>query len=233
MKPQLFPKFLLALFAFCFLNNSLYADKPRVKGYHIDNNGTKFQVLIVVPTGLLSDKVSQQFAQDALHYIDKKNQKQTLLGYQIKEYGFTYQGVKYVYHSFSDGEEKEGLFGLKIRDPFYRLLQDGAVKLYLVSLQHSGANGSTSTSTEYMFWRHNHDTFTTGTALFKKSGQGSNERSLEDYFNDCPELSTKIKNKEYKNGDDRFERIAIFYNTKCKEKAVEAEKEEAEKKSEE
>ncbi|MEI6020496.1 MAG: hypothetical protein WCR21_05150 [Bacteroidota bacterium] len=231
MKNNIFFKKLIVAFAFLCLHFSGFADKPRVKGYYIDNDGNKIQVLIIVPTGLLSDKVSNQNACYGFDFIDKKNKKTTFYAADIKEYGFTYQGEKYVYQSLSNGEELY-IMGIKIKAPFYRLVQDGPVKLFLTYVQHAGANGQTTSSLEYMFWRDYTDTFITGTAMFKRSGKGSNAKSLEDYFADCPELSQKIKNKEYKNGDDRFERIAKFYNTSCKQKAAETSKEESQEEQE-
>ncbi len=231
MKNKFIFKTLLIAIAFFGLHFSGFADKPRVKGYYIDNDGNKIQVLIIVPTGLLSDKVSNQNACYGFDFIDKKNKKQTFYANDIREYGFTYQGEKFVYQSLT-GTEEMYIMGIKVNPPFYRLIQDGAVKLYLTYVTHTGANGQSTTSLEYMFWRHINDTFITGTAMFKRSGQGANAKSLEEYFADCPELSQKIKNKEFKNGDDRFERIAKFYNTSCKHNATENGKEESQEEQE-
>jgi hypothetical protein len=219
---------ILTLLCTIFFSFTCFADKPRVKGYYIDFDGNKVQVLVIVPTALLSDKVSNQNACNGFDFIDKKNKTQTLYATDIKEYGFTYQGEKYVYQSLSETKGEEiYVMGIKVRQPFYRLLQDGAVKLYYTYVTHTTTNGGSTTSLEYLFWRGLNDTFTTGTNPFKRSGQGVNAKSLEEYFEDCPELSQKIKNKEYKNGDDRYERIAKFYNTSCKVKSDEGGKDES------
>jgi hypothetical protein len=78
-----------------------------------------------------------------------------------------------------------------------------------------------------VLWKNKEDVYLTRTGS-RKLALSFNTKDLEELFSDCPELVSKMKNKDFKKGDDYYDRLVTFYNTSCQSSNKEQDKEEKE-----
>jgi hypothetical protein len=196
-------------------NFCLKADAPRAKGYFIDNDGNKNEVTILVATFLGKEKnVNVANHQNGFVYLDKKGKKVTVEPHEAKEFGYTYKNEKYIFRYLPD--QMQGSFlGIKHVGNFHYVLLDGACQVYQWEIPRTNSSGGTSSVTDFILVKSNEDVYYSRSGGNKMAVNNKNSKSLEEFFADCPDLVAKIKAKEYKKDDDKWIKIADFYNKNC------------------
>lgn len=202
------------------------ADAPKVKGYYIDNAGVRHEVTIIVFTELFSDKVQFSSHQYFFKYLDKKGNKVKVAPQDAREYGFTYLNKKYLFKSMPD-IKPSSMLGIEHVANFHHVLLQGACQVYQYEISRSNTSGGATFETTYILLRSNEDLYYTNTG-FNTLTANKNNNSLEEYFADCPELVAKIKAKEFKKMDDKWVKIAEFYNKNCQSGASATEESDSE-----
>lgn len=205
----------LALF---FISTNIFADNPKVKGYYVNKSGDTIKALIQVHTKLLNDN-PENGPQVNFTYFDKKGQKVKMDAHDANAYGYMYQGERFAFRLLYENADKAEVtfMGIKMRAQFYKVLIDGPCKMYYTIVQKSSGNAQIS-SQEFIIFKDERNYCTTNPSLIYGSmavTSVNGSSNLEEFFSDCPELVTKIKNKEYRKGDDRFYRLVNFYNANC------------------
>lgn len=224
MKKNNFLLNFVLLLASLFYSGSIHADNPKVKGYYINKNGETQNVLIEVYTSVFSDKIIAAYHQSGFKCIDKKGKKIKVGVEDADQFGFIYQGEKYV---FQYVPKKQGLdaLGPVSEGTFCRLIVDGPCQLLVIGIQRSGPGSGIDD--EFVLWKNKEDVYLTRTGM-RKLAISLNTLSLEELFSDCPDLVSKIKNKQFKKDDDYYKNLVTFYNGSCQSNAKEQEKEEQE-----
>lgn len=196
------------------------ADKPRAKGYYIDKTGQKIQGSIEVPTKLMSKKVENHQLKQ-FTFFDKRGKKSELTEKEATELGFSYEGEDLVFRVLPDIIQKSTFVDAN----FYKLLLDGPCSVFQIYMNY----GKSGYYKQYLLFRgEDHYYMTTdGTPNNNLISASGRIKSTKEFFEDCPELVEKIKNKDFKNDDERCLRMAQFYNTSCKTSATD-EKEQSE-----
>lgn len=197
------------------LSFKLKADAPRAKGYYIDNDGNKHEVTIIVATPLFSDKVSIAGHQNGFTHIDKKGKKITITPGEAQEFGYTYKNEKYVFRFLTDHMSGGSFLGIKHLGNFHYVLLDGACQVYQYEVPYTNANGGTGHNTEFILVKSKEDVYHTNKTLNNLGAGNTRSSNLEEFFADCPDLVAKIKAKEFKKMDDKWIKIAEFYNKNC------------------
>jgi hypothetical protein len=177
------------------------AEKPRVKGYYVTMEGDTVEGLVEVAVNPFNKKkISEPSFFFGITFIDKN--KEIKLGEDdVQAFGFVYLREHYDFRFVT--EIQVPLLGhLNAKGTFLHLLVAGNCDLYAAS-----ADGG---SDDYFFKRGQGDNY----LLKNTSGILSHDKELARFFKDCPDLASKIKDK-YFNGDDKYLRIAKFYNTRC------------------
>ncbi len=207
------------LFVFLLCAFVTRADKPRAKGYYIDKAGNKMVGTIEVPTKLLSKK-AETMQLNQFTFFDKRGKKLEVTEKEASEFGFTYEGEDIVFRVLPEIIQKSTF----VKANFYKLLLDGSCSVYQVYIGYSSGYYQ-----QYLLYKDEDHYFMTTEStptneLISASGRLKSTREL---FEDCPDLVAKIKNKEFKKGDDRYFLMAQYYNTSCKGSSAQ-EKEESE-----
>ncbi len=210
-KTLLFRAACLVIFLFCSFYS--FCDKPQVQGYFINKSGETLNVKIQVYTVLFSDKLDERGHQEGFNYIDKKGKKIHVGHDEAEEYGFTYQGKKYVYHYILKKQALD-LLGPFYKGQYCQLLLDGECRLYTILINGAKTNHGSETDREFLIWKNKGDLFISRTGM-QKMAIRRNEISLQQLFSDCPLLLEKIKNKEFTKDEEKYERMVKFYNTNC------------------
>lgn len=167
-----------------------------------------------MPTNVLSDKFNPHNAHYGIKYVDKKGKEQKLDGDNALGFGFTYQDKTYTFQ-FVEAEEPYTFMGFTYRGDFLNLLSDGKCKLYEKTVEKNTSTGVIYEH-EFLLWKDRYNFHLTDSRLLKIRIVG-NGKSLEELFSDCPDLVTRIQNKEFKKGDDKWLRLVQYYNTNCAE----------------
>lgn len=193
----------------------LRADAPRAKGYYIDNESNKYEVTILVATFLGSEKnVNIANHQNGFTYLDKKGKKVSVAPQEAQEFGFTYKDKKYVFRYLPD--QMQGSFlGIKHVGNFHLVLLDGSCQVYQYEIPRTNSNGGTSSVTDFILVKSREDVYYSRSGGNKMAVNNLNSKSLEEFFSDCPDLVAKIKAKEFKKMDDKWIKMADFYNSTC------------------
>jgi hypothetical protein len=189
------------------------ADKPRAKGYYIDKTGNKIIGSVEVPTKMLSKK-AETIQLNHFTFFDKRGKKLEMTEKEASEFGFNYEGEDIVFRVLPEVIQKSTM----VKANFYKLLIDGPCSLYLVYIGYSSGFYS-----QYLLFKDEGHYFMTteGTPTNELISAPGRIKNTSDLFEDCPELVEKIKNKEYKKGDDRYFRLANYYNASCTGSSVE------------
>ena len=121
-----------------------------------------------------------------------------------------------MFQVFKPSDEKVKFLGFTVTPLFYRLIDNRTCKLYFYITKVNNGQGGWSYYDMYMLYKEN-DIFIGRTGLFSDMtiNIGSQQKSLDEFFADCPDLVSKIKKKEFKKGDDKYIRLADYYNTSC------------------
>lgn len=193
----------------------LKADAPRAAGYYIDNEGKRYDVTILVGTLLFSDKVDVAYHQNGFRYLNKKGEKVRIEPHEAQEFGFTHKNEKYVFRFLFDRFQASSL-GKKHTGNFHLVLLDGACQVYQYEMVFSKNDGTINThSTDFILVKSKWDAYYARSGMAKLAFNNSNNKTLEEFFADCPDLVAKIKAKEFKKMDDKWIKMADFYNTNC------------------
>lgn len=195
------------------------ADKPKAKGYYIDKAGNKMVGTVEVPTKLLSKK-AETIQLNHFTFFDKRGKKMEMTETEASEFGFTYEGEDIVFRVLPEIIQKSTF----VKAHFYKLLIDGNCSLYQVYIGYNSGFYK-----QYLLFKNeDHYYMTTDrTPTNELVSAPGRVKSISEFFEDCPELQTKIKNKEFKKGDDQYSLMAQYYNTGCKGSSTE-EKDESE-----
>jgi hypothetical protein len=195
----------------CFLGLLLssapaLADKPKVKGYYIDTEGKKTNVMIQMPTKMLSSK-PETMQLNHFTYFDKRGKATELNAETAREFGFTYEGEDIVFRVLPKALQDV----THIKADFYKVLMEGACTIYLTYVSQG------SFYSEYCLYKDEDHYYVTTTGITNRWASANGRiNSMEELFSDCPDLVAKIKNKEFKKGDDKYFKIVEYYNQSCK-----------------
>lgn len=207
---------------FTFLLFSLttaYAKK--IPGYYISNTHDTVRVLFNIPIKFLAQVPNFAKLQDEVKYFDSKNEKHFLEPDMALEMVFEYNGQKFRMLSRNDNLGLNGSFSSNNRI-FLNLIKDGRLKLF--EYYYSGSAGTPMMSAgggapmmiggspggcNSILQKGDGPLFEISVSLFN-----SFKKQASDYFSDCPALSNKIQNKEYRIDD--IELIVDYYNRNCK-----------------
>jgi hypothetical protein len=183
-----------------------FAGSPRVKGYYIDPEGQKKDVMIEVPTKLLNKKEVDNIQRNHITVFDKRGKEQKLTTENASEFGFMFDGQEYVFRRLPEVIQKV----THVKADFYQVLIEGRCTVYLTYVLQG------SYYAEYCLYKNENQYYVTTTGITNKlvRPQGRVD-TMEELFSDCPELVEKLKTKEFKKGDDRWFRIAQYYNQQC------------------
>ncbi len=203
-KPTLLSLFLLISIAFSGF--SVFADKPRAKGYYINSNGETIKnIMVEVPTKLLSKKAEVNQQMDFTVYV--KGKKVELNPSNAKEIGFTYEGEEITFRLLP----AVLVDVTKVKGDFYKLILDGHCEVYLAWQTYG--NGF---NTEYILYKDENNYYVTTTGITGRLISAPGRiGTLEELFQDCPDLVEKLKTKEFKKADDKYMKAAQYYNASC------------------
>lgn len=201
-------------FIFMFCSSLALADNPRVKGYYVSTEGDTVKALLEVVVNIFDKKkVSEPGFLFGITAVDKG--KEIKLGENdVQAFGFMYMGQRYDFR-FVKEILVPGVIGhMDAGGTFLRLLARGNCDLYFATT----VDGRTD---EYFFRRGEGDNYLTKNS----SSIMSHDKDLVKFFEDCPVLANKIKNKDYKEykDKDKYLQMVKFYNTSCESKQVEEE----------
>ena len=195
-------------------SGSLYADKPKVKGYYVNKNGDKMEVLMEIFTQPFSKKINEAKFQNGFEYYDKKGKSVKVTSKEAEEFGLIYMGEEYVFR-YVPLKPNANVVGVIPEGLFCRLLIDGPCTLLAAKIYKQTAGGY-SFDDEFVLYKNKTDVYLTQMGL-RMIPYSTNKLSMQEFFADCPELTAKMKNKEFKKGDDRYHRLVTCYNTACGE----------------
>ncbi len=195
--------------SFSFIN--FPKDYPKVKGYYIDSDGKRNEVMIQVKTKFLSEKMLSIPNQNGIVAFTKSGKEFSINYRNATEFGFSYLNVDYIYQLFpQELIDKNPYVTNSIK--FFRLLQDGFCKVYLFEFIIN--QGSSSSEREEYILKRNDELFISHSGI-RKLVYMPGEKKIEEFFADCPLLLEKIKNKGFIKGDEKYLKYAEFYNTNC------------------
>ncbi|MFC2151023.1 hypothetical protein ACFLSE_00730 [Bacteroidota bacterium] len=165
-----------------------------------------------IPARTFKDEPHFEEMQYEISFINEEGEVKTLSPNELKAIEFSYNNSMYkmvsVKNTFEDSKLTHLLLKLEI---------DGPLKLYSYwnkgssSTMYNPANGGVSggrntTEKTFMLQKENDKPFPVKTLSFKKR--------MINYFNDCPELCTKIESQEFRKRD--IKAIVNYYNSSCK-----------------
>jgi len=177
--------------------------------------------LFNIPIKFLGQVPNFAKLKDEVKYFDSNNEKHFLIPDKALEVVFEYNGQKFRMLSRIDNLGLNGAFSSNSRI-FLNLIKDGRLKLF--EYYYSGSAGAPMMSAgggapmmvggspggcNSILQKGDDPLFEISVSLFN-----SFKKQTSDYFSDCPELSNKILNKEYRKED--IELIVDHYNMFCK-----------------
>ncbi len=186
-------------------------DYPKVKGYYIDIDGKRNEVMIRVLTKFLSEKMVSIPNQNGITAYTKAGKEFSINFRNATEFGFSYLNVDYKYQLFPQELIDKNPY-VTGSFTFFRLLQDGFCRVYL--FEYMTNQGSASRYGEEYILRKNDELFRSHSGLGKLVYMPG-QKKIEEFFADCPLLLEKIKNKGFIKGDEKYLKYAEFYNTNC------------------
>jgi hypothetical protein len=183
-----------------------FADKPKVKGYYLDNTGQKQSVMIEVPTKMLNSKKVDEIQRNHFTIFDKRGKETKLDAKSASEFGFTFDGTEYVFRLLPNAIQNV----THVLADYYLVLMEGPCTVYLTFVNQN------SYYTEYCLYKNENQYYITTTGITNRFVKAKGRiDTMDELFSDCPDLVEKLKTKEYKKGDDRWFRIAQYYNQSC------------------
>ncbi len=189
------------------------SEAAKIDAKIILSNGEKINTVIKVKTSLFGDINFIALQKKVIYY--KNGKKGKLFPEEVSELSFTYHGEPITMISVKDDLNLNSIFSSN-ENILLREIIDGKLKLfkYYYKQQAPGAYNA-STGTMSGGYAYSVDRY-----ILKKSGGElkrprpiSFKKDMSTYFDDCPRLSEKILNKEFKARD--IELIVDFYNKKC------------------
>ena len=175
-------------------------------------------VIFKIPIDLLTQEIIYEKLQYKVKYFDFNGKKIKLIPDNAEEIRFKYnnEDIRMLsrYNSLDIGD----IFSMRT-NIFLKLKVEG--KLMLFEYHYTQKTGSMSkgipndmtmpVGMSYPVERYN--ILQKGDGELKRPKGLSFRKDMMNYFSDCPELSQKIENKEYKKRD--LESIVRFYNSNC------------------
>jgi len=168
-----------------------------------------------IPVNFVTQKINYEKLQYRIKYVDSTGKKVVIRPEQAEEIRFNYEEeeVRMLSRYCSPGLNHE--FSRK-RKVFLKLEIDGILKMfkyYFTENSPAVYNGSENITTggysipatRYVLQKSGEEIFIPGELTFRKN--------MVEYFQDCPALSLKIENKEYRKKD--LEIIISYYNANC------------------
>jgi len=202
------------LFAFAMLL-SVNLDAKKIMGKIILSNDTIVAPLII-PYRFFSFEPSFVKLQSKVVYIDEYGKRITVHPEDAREFQFTYQSVTVRmvsrFNSIGLGSPFSSSYNI-----FLEQLIDGDVKLfnYYYTVDTGGTyNPATGGSTAGIPMVEEEYIIQKGDGGLMKPRRLSFRKDMTEFFSDCPELSERIENKEYRFND--LVSIIRFYNSECR-----------------
>jgi hypothetical protein len=204
----------LRLFSIVLLISFFKAEAKKIEGQIIYDNDT-VNVYFKIPVGLFAGELHYERLQYRVSYFDMMGNRFVLLPDQAKEIRFVYddKNIRMLSRSIT---MNSGIFssGRKI---FLKLEIDGYLKLFTYYYTQSSPgtyNSSTGTTTGSY-------SYTVEKYVLQKGGgelmwprRHAFKKDMTTYFIECPELTEKIENGDFKKVD--MELIVTFYNMYCR-----------------
>ncbi len=194
---------------------SFKLEAKKIEGQIFYNNDT-ISVTMKIPVKLFTQEPNYEKLQYKVKYFDSLGVKKVLRPDDAQEIRFTYEFEKVRMLSRKNTLSLGNIFSMS-SNIFLRIEIDGDLKLFNYYYTQSSPgmyNASTGMMTggySYSVERY---------ILQKSDGELKRPKGLTfrkdmiKYFNDCPELSKKIENKEFRKSD--LESIVRFYNVSCR-----------------
>lgn len=185
-----------------------------MEGKIIFDNDT-LEVTFDIPVTLISEDIRFERIQQGLTYFVKKKHNKTLSPDEAKEIWFLYDEEWITMVSVNNSMKLGGNF-IKNENIFLRKVYEGRLsvyKYYYESRSPGGTRANEHLSTgnrnpiesDFIFQKEKESPIHVKEFGFRKD--------MSSYFSDCPELSKKIKEKDFKFPD--LSDIVSFYNTIC------------------
>jgi len=188
---------------------SLQSEARRVKGYYLDNQMDTFYVTFNIHITPPND-VDPRYLHNGLTFWDSNDNQRTLKPHQAKAFSFNYNKEN---HYFVSCQDYLNLSKHVVKKPstylFLKLEVEGSMRLLSYSYsQNVGIDFSVPT-TIMIYQRRNDLLFVPKLVAHKKS--------LVKYFEDCPQVQSKIQSNIFGKGDEV--EIVKAYNSFCSERA--------------
>jgi hypothetical protein len=172
--------------------------KEKVKGLLINGSDT-LNIFVEVPTGLIGKDANFLKLQRKITIWNTQGKKQKIKPSQANEIRFDINGetIRMVSANY---DSKSKLF--------LKLEIEGFLSMYkcYYTEQTGGQYGAIKTEKKYVLNRDD-EVYNRPIGIFSK-------KALIEFFNDCPELASKIRNGEFK--EKNMKEIVSFYNKNCR-----------------
>ncbi|MFT5913698.1 MAG: putative Zn-ribbon and HTH transcriptional regulator [Bacteroidia bacterium] len=200
--------FSMTIFAF------LKAEATKIKGQIIYDRDT-VEVLMNIPTTLLTQEVKFEKIQQKIKYFDSEGNKKTVRPDDAKEIRFLYQSEEVRMVSVRNTLGLGNIFNSN-ENIFLKIEIDDRLKLfrYYQTQRSSGMyNANTGMTTGGFSYSVENYVLQKGNGQLTRPVGLSFKKDMIKFFNDCPKLSRKIEEKEFRKRD--IEAIVLFYNENC------------------
>ncbi len=191
--------FLILVFGLITINRS-QASVER-NGYFITKTNDTVNVRFEIPG---QAEIDYQFMQWRIKYYDSENKGNILKPDEAKEFVFFEGSKKIRMISCVNDIKLKGTLGDN-SSVFLHLIRDGKnLKLFKFYYEKSSSNGIPQPRESYILQKKDQGLFRPTTSF---------QREMSIYFNDCPDIATKIVDKEYK--VDNIKEMIDDYNKNC------------------
>jgi hypothetical protein len=189
----------IIIFTFLLFTTFSFAQTTEVKGNIITTSGKK-EVTFVFPFYPRTDELKLNKMMTNIQYLDSLGKTRTIKPKDVIEIDFNYQNTFIRMVSIKN---------IKDKFVFLHLITNGFCRVFK-----SYSRLTIPTGYNHVVTIRQNSYF-----LQKKGGslvafnRSEYKTQLKEFFSDCPELCSKIDNKEYKSSN--FLAIVKFYNTSC------------------
>jgi len=198
-------KSLLLIFVFFFTLTAAKA-KKELSGIIVYEKDT-VAVTFLIPINVFTLSPKYLKLQEGVKYLNAEGKRKKIYPEEAKEIQFEYLGENI--RMISKKYTVQGVFFSSTSVIFLKMEVDGYLKLFLHQSTQTSSNfngqGSTSLVTSYVVQK--------GNGEFKKLPTIEFRYEMTTYFNDCPELVTKLEEKVFRKRDRV--KIVEFYNANC------------------
>ncbi len=198
------------LLLLCFFS-TFQAQAKKIRGKIIYENDT-IDVVFDIPAKMISQEPNYQVLQYKVKYFNEKGKKIVLKPEHAIEIQFTHHSkvIRMLSRPNTLG------FGRSNSKVFLKLEVDGFLKLFSFFFT-QGSPGTYSASTGVTgAYNYNLERYVLqkGNEELKKAKSLSFKKDMFAYLGDCPRLTDKIDNKDFKKDDIEF--VVKFYNANCR-----------------